>query len=170
METDITIRYADPADYDQIIDQIDAWWGGRRMGVMLPRLFFTHFRPWTYVAVQGGAIIGFLAGFQSQTDPRLIYCHFIGVDPGFRGRGIGEALYQRLFSEAAMHGCQEVLAVTSPENRSSIAFHTRMGFQSVSGLSYRGDIPYAPDYDGPGEDRVRFQKLLRELPAGIPAG
>jgi ribosomal protein S18 acetylase RimI-like enzyme len=162
MEPNITIRYADPDDYDQIINQIDAWWGGRQMGVMLPRLFFTHFRPWTYVAVQGSAIVGFLAGFRSQSDPRLIYCHFIGVDPGFRSRGIGEALYQRLFSEAALQGCQEVLAVTSPENQGSISFHTRIGFQPISGLSYRGDIPYAPDYDGLGEDRVRFRKLLRD--------
>lgn len=165
METGITIRNADPADYDRIINHIDAWWGGRRMGVMLPRLFFTHFRPWTYVAVQGGAIIGFLAGFQSQTDPRLIYCHFIGVDPCFRSRGIGEALYQRLFSDSALQGCHEVLAVTSPENRGSIAFHTRIGFQPLSGSSYQGDIPYAPDYDGLGEDRVRFRKLLGAAPA-----
>ena len=170
METAITIRNANPADYDQIINHIDAWWGGRRMSVMLPRLFFTHFRPWTYVAVQGGAIIGFLAGLKSQTDPSLIYCHFIGVDPGFRNRGIGEALYQRLFSEAALQGCHEVMAVTSPENHGSIAFHARIGFQPIAGLSYRGDIPYAPDYDGPGEDRVRFRKLLREAPVGIPAG
>jgi ribosomal protein S18 acetylase RimI-like enzyme len=170
MQTAITIRNGDPADYDRIIDQIDAWWSGRRMGAMLPRLFFTHFRPWTYVAVQGDAIVGFLAGFQSQTDPRVIYCHFIGVDPGFRSQGIGEALYQRLFSEAAMQGCQEVLAVTSPENHGSIAFHTRIGFQPIVGLNFRGDIPYAPDYDGPGEDRVRFRKLLPEAPAGIRAG
>ena len=76
---------------------IDAWWGGRQMAGMLPRLFFTHFRPWTYVAAHEEAIVGFLAGFQSQTDPRQVYCHFIGVDPGWRGRGVGEALYQRLF-------------------------------------------------------------------------
>jgi ribosomal protein S18 acetylase RimI-like enzyme len=170
METVSTIRNADPADYDQIINQIDGWWGGRRMGVMLPRLFFTHFRPWTYVAVQGDAIIGFLAAFRSQTDPRLIYCHFIGVDPSFRHRGIGEALYQRLFSDATMQGCQEVLAVTSPKNHASIAFHTRIGFKPIDGLNYQGDIPYVPDYDGPGEDRVRFRRLLPEVPVGIRGG
>ena len=170
MEANITIRHADPADYDQVINQIDAWWGGRRMAVMLPRLFFTHFRPWTFVAVRGDDVIGFLAAFQSQTDPRLIYCHFIGVDPGFRDQGIGEALYQRLFSEAALKGCEEVLAVTSPENRASIAFHTRIGFLPITGQNQRGDIPYAADYDGPGEDRVRFRKLLREAPGGEPAG
>ena len=163
----VTIRQADPGDYDRVITHVDAWWCGRQMAVMLPRLFFTHFRPWTYVATQDDAIIGFLAAFQSQTDPSQIYCHFIGVDPGFRGQGVGEALYQRLFSEAAMQGCQEVLAVTSPANRGSIAFHTRIGFQPIAGPNEQGDILYTPDYDGPGEDRVRFRKQLRESSVGI---
>ena len=139
------------------------------MAAMLPRLFFTHFRPWTYVAVQGEAIIGFLAGFQSQTDTRLVYCHFIGVDPGFRGQGVGEALYQRLFSEAARHGCHEVLAVTSPANRASIAFHTRIGFQPIADVSHQGDFLYTPDYDGPGEDRIRFRKPLQAGTGIAPA-
>jgi ribosomal protein S18 acetylase RimI-like enzyme len=170
MQTNITIRHANTGDYDRIIDNVDSWWGGRQMAIMLPRLFFTHFRPWTYVAEQGDAIIGFLAGFQSQTYPEQIYCHFIGVDPSFRGAGIGEALYQRLFSEADQQGCQEILAVTSPENRGSIAFHTRIGFQPMSEVNERGDNSYAHDYDGPGEHRVRFRKLLRETPAETAAG
>lgn len=132
------------------------------MAEMLPRLFFTHFRPWTYVAVQGDAIVGFLAGFQSQTDPRQVYCHFIGVDPDIRGQGIGEALYQRLFCEAAAHGCQEVLAVTSPVNLGSIAFHRRIGFQPLASTNDEGDIEAIRDYDGPGEDRIRFRKPLSD--------
>jgi L-amino acid N-acyltransferase YncA len=161
----VTIRHAEPGDYDRVINNVDAWWGGRRMAGMLPRLFFTYFRPWTYVAVQDEAIIGFLAGFQSQTDPRQVYCHFVGIDPGWRGRGVGEALYQRLFVEATSRGCHEVLAVTAPTNSGSIAFHTRMGFAPLPGLCTEFQAPYSPDYDGPGEDRVRFRKLLLD-PAG----
>ena len=158
----MTIRHAEPDDYDKIINLVDMWWGGRQMSVMLPRLFFTHFRPWTFVAVTGDEIVGFLASFRSQADPNQIYCHFIGVSPAVRGQGLGEALYHRLFSEGVLHGCQEVLAVTSPSNLGSIAFHTRIGFQPLPGSREQGDIPYAPDYDGPGEDRVQFRKLLDE--------
>jgi len=65
----VTIRNAEPDHYDRIITSVDAWWGGRQMASMLPRLFFTYFRPWTYVAVHDEAIAGFLTGFRSQTEP-----------------------------------------------------------------------------------------------------
>jgi GNAT superfamily N-acetyltransferase len=156
----VTIRHAEPGDYDRVITNVDVWWGGRRMAGMLPRLFFTYFRPWTYVAVHSDAIVGFLAGFRSQTDPSQVYCHFIGVDPSWRGRGVGEALYQRLFATAASQGCQEVLAVTAPTNRDSIAFHTRMGFVLLPGPCADCDVWFTPAYDGPGEDRVRLRRQL----------
>lgn len=156
----ITIRHADPRDYDSLIGYVDAWWGGRSMASMLPRLYFTHFRPWTYVAEVEGELVGFLAGFRSQTEPDQVYCHFIGVSPAVRTQGIGEALYQRLFADAAAHGCREVLAVTAPTNRGSIAFHRRLGFEPLDGPSHESGVPFTPGYDGRGEDRVRFRKLL----------
>lgn len=163
----VTIRHADPVDYDRIITNVDAWWDGRRMAGMLPRLFFIYFRPWTFVAVHDEAIVGFIVGFRSQTDLSQVYCHFIGVDPGWRGQSVGEALYQRLFVEADSHGCHEVLAVTAPTNRGSIAFHTRMGFTALPGPCSDGNVPFSPGYDGPGEDRVRFRRELNN-PLGCP--
>ena len=156
----VTIRHAESEDYDRVISRVDAWWGGRQMAGMLPRLFFTHFRPWTFVAVHDEAIIGFLAGFQSQTDPGQVYCHFIGVDPDWRGRGVGEALYLRLFVAATSQGCREVLAVTAPTNRGSIAFHARMGFTQLAGACANGEVSFTTAYDGPEEDRVRFRRSL----------
>lgn len=166
----VEIRPATAEDYDRVIPSLDAWWGGRSMAAMLPRLFFQHFAPWTFIATRQGALVGFLAAFRSQTDPRQIYCHFIGVDPAARGNGIGNALYQRLFADAVAVGCQEVFAVTSPLNRSSIAFHQRLGFQPLSGAKNQDGIPYSPHYDGPGEDRVRFQRHLGTSQKGQSTG
>jgi ribosomal protein S18 acetylase RimI-like enzyme len=156
----LVIRPADAVDYDRVIASVDAWWSGRQMAAMLPRLFFTHFRPWTSVAERGEDLVGFLAAFQSQADPGQVYCHFIGVDPAHRRAGIGEHLYTRLFADAASHGCREVLAVTSPLNRGSVAFHRRLGFECLPGPAEIDGVPYVPAYDGPGEDRVRFRKPI----------
>jgi L-amino acid N-acyltransferase YncA len=176
----LVVRPADPADYDRVIANLDAWWSGRQMAAMLPRLFFTHFQPWTFIAEQDGEIVGFLAAFQSQTDPAQVYCHFIGVAPTHRREGIGEHLYVRLFADAAANGCSEVLAVTAPVNRASIAFHRRLGFACLPGPAEADGIPFMPAYDGPGEDRVQFRKSIADafarnppLPArrpGSPAG
>ena len=156
----VVIRQAVPDDYDRIIADLDAWWGGRSMAAMLPRLFFIHFQPWTLVAECGGRVVGFLAAFRSQTDPSQFYCHFIGVHPEARQQGVGEALYQRLFVDAALHGGTSVLAVTSPLNRDSVAFHRRLGFDTLPGPREEGGVPFTLDYDGPGEDRVRLRKSL----------
>lgn len=161
MSGSLVIRPGAGADYDRIISQLDAWWGGRSMASMLPRLFFTHFEPWTYVAEREGETVGFLCGFRSQSDSSAAYCHFVGVAPAARGQGIGERLYERLFADALAAGCRTVHAVTSPQNRGSVAFHTRLGFEMLPGPCESDSISWHPDYDGPGEDRVRFTRALQ---------
>lgn len=156
----IAIRHAEPGDYPALIGVVDAWWGGRRMADMLPRLFFVHFRPTSFVAEEGGRVIGFVAGFRSQTDPAQAYIHFVGVDPAWRAAGVGRALYERFFAAARALGATEVRAVTSPANRGSVVFHRAMGFDVLPGEAEEGGVPYTPDYDGPGEPRVRLRRAL----------
>lgn len=157
---EILIRNAEPSDYQSIIAVVDDWWGGRRMANMLPKLFFIHFRPTSFVAEHNGKIVGFVIGFVSQTFPEEAYIHFVGIQPGFRKEGLGSALYERLFATVAKLNCRLVRCVTSPVNKASISFHLRMGFSALdSGKSIDG-VPAAKDYDGKGEDRVVFIKSL----------
>ena len=146
------IRHAEPADYGRVIGRVNAWWGGRDMAPMLPRLFFVHFEGTSYVVDDGdGQLAAFLIGFLSQTDPDEAYIHFVGVSPEHRGGGLGRQLYERFFEDARAAGCTRVTCVTSPVNEGSVAFHQALGFTSES---------VAHDYDGPGEDRVLFVKTL----------
>ncbi len=161
----VAIRHLEPTDYDPIIVVVDAWWGGRPMRDMLPKLFFAHFRPTSFAAESDGMLSGFLCGFVSQTDPAVAYVHFVGVDPARRGENIGRALYERFFAATRNAGCREVRAVTSPANAASIAFHCRLGFAMLPGSASAGDVPFIPGYDGPGEDRVVF---IRALPPANP--
>ena len=150
------IRPAEPADYARVIPVVDEWWGGRPMAAMLPKLFFVHFRDTSFVADDDGALAGFLCGFRSQTFDDEAYIHFVGVDPGERGLGLGRRLYEVFFDAVSARGRTMVRAVTAPVNTGSIAFHRRMGFE-VEG----GDVAVAAGYDGPGQDRVRFTRYLR---------
>ena len=146
------IRHAHPSDYGRVIQHVNAWWGGREMAPMLPKLFFLHFEGTSFVAEDDdGSLVAFLIGFLSQTGPDDAYIHFVGVAPEQRGSGIGKELYERFFAVAREHGRTVVRCVTSPTNGESIAFHEAMGF-AVDRV--------AQDYDGPGEDRVLFVKQL----------
>ena len=118
------IRHAQPADYGRVISRVNAWWGGREMAPMLPRLFFVHFEGTSYVVDrEDGQLAAFLIGFQSQSDPHEAYIHFVGVAPEQRGEGLGRRLYERFFEDALADGRTVVRCVTSPANQGSVAFH-----------------------------------------------
>ncbi len=147
-----SIRHAHPSDYGRVIQHVNAWWGGREMAPMLPKLFFLHFEGTSFVAERDdGSIAGFLIGFLSQSDDTEAYVHFVGVAPDQRGSGLGRELYEHFFRAAREHGRTVVRCVTSPANEASVAFHRALGFE-VERL--------VEDYDGPGEDRVLLAKAI----------
>lgn len=145
------IRPAAESDYDYFISRLDDWWDGRDMRAMLPRLFFQHFAPTTFVFETDRQRVAFLAGFVSQTDSTIAYVHFVGVDPGHRRSGLGRQLYEHFFRTVGPMGVRRVRAITGPMNQRSIAFHGSMGFRRLGAV---------PDYDGPGADRVLFERVL----------
>jgi GNAT superfamily N-acetyltransferase len=159
---DLVIRHAEAGDYKAIITIVDDWWGGRRMVLMLPKLFFVQFRPTSFVAEHDGLIVGFVIGFISQTHRDEGYIHFVGVHPNFRKRGLGHLLYEQVFEALMREGCRIVRCVTSPFNKGSITFHLRMGFKPEISKTVVEGVPFFEDYDGPGEDRVLFSKILSE--------
>ena len=164
-DSPVRIRPIRPSDYRTVISVIDDWWGGRHMADMLPRLFFEHFTDTSFAAERNGELAGFLVGFRSQSRPGEAYIHFVGVNPGERGHGLGRQLYECFFEAARAGGCGRVRAVTSPVNRGSVAFHRRMGFDIEPGEAGPDGIAVAAGYDGEGQDRVRF---VRQLAGDVP--
>ena len=124
------IRHAEAHDYKAIISTLAEWWGRRWMAQMLPKLFFVHFCPTSFVAEQDGLIVGFVVDFVSQSYPDEGYIHFVGVHPDFRKTVLGHQLYECVFEAMRRCGCGTVRCVTSPSNKGSIAFHLRLGFKS----------------------------------------
>ncbi|MBC7870006.1 MAG: GNAT family N-acetyltransferase [Chitinophagaceae bacterium] len=148
------------SDYHSVIAVVDSWWGGRQMSDMLPRLFFTHFQETSFIVEENDQLVAFLIGFFSQTHSNEAYIHFVGVHPEYRTFGIGAQLYGLFFETVRAHGCDIVRCVTSPMNKGSIAFHTRMGFEMQPGDDMVDGIPVKTNYDGAGQSRVLFVKAI----------
>ena len=147
----ITIRQAQPADFERINAVIDEWWGWP-VAHMVQRLFLDHFFATSLIAEEpGGALAGFVVGFHSPSVPDHAYIHFTGVAPEHRCAGLAHDLYAQFFAAARGAGCTTVRAITSPLNEVSIAFHRSVGFSVSEPI---------PDYDGPGLERVIFSREL----------
>ncbi|MFI1577927.1 GNAT family N-acetyltransferase [Embleya sp. NPDC020630] len=145
-----TIRAARADDYDAIAAVVDDWWG-RPMTPALPRLFLDHFHTTSLVAEDVDGLGGFLIGLLSPSRVDEAYVHFVAVRPDLRRSGLAAELYERFFALARAAGRLRVRAITGPGNTGSVRFHTTMGF-TVHG-------PVA-DLDGPGRDRMRFERSL----------
>jgi predicted GNAT superfamily acetyltransferase len=76
---------------------------------------------------------------------------------------LGHQLYERVFEAMIGQGCRVVRCVTSPINKASIAFHLHFGFEPEISEKIVEGISVVEDYDGPGEDRVLFSKILTGL-------
>ncbi|MEY9970839.1 ribosomal protein S18 acetylase RimI-like enzyme [Lysinibacillus sp. RC46] len=154
------IRSVKGSDYYVISPLINEWWGGRNMSDMLPKLFFDHFTQTSFIAEKDGKLVGFLIGFLSQTHANEAYIHFVGVHPEYRKHNIGNHLYNEFFNVVKQNNRSIVRCVTSPVNKVSIAYHTKMGFEIEDGDRSVDDLSINTEYDGPNQDRVLFVKKL----------
>lgn len=156
----VVIRSLEAEDFRPIIGVVDEWWG-RPIRRLLPRYLFDHFSNTSFIAEDHGEIVGFLVGFLSPARADEAYIHFAGVAPTWRGRGIARDLYSRFYELARADGRTEVRAITSPENRGSIEFHHRLGFELEPAPIVDGGVPVHADYGPDGEVRVAMKKRLQ---------
>jgi len=156
----LKLREARPSDHPVIIGVLKDWWGGRDLTAMLPRVFLEHFFNTSFVIERGHELVAFLIGFLSPGRPNEAYVHFMGVHPDCRKMGLGTHLYKTFFSLCRESGRDTVRACTSPVNKGSIEFHTRIGFRLDPGNARVDGYPVTLDYNLPGDSKVRFERRL----------
>ncbi|MCH9807052.1 MAG: GNAT family N-acetyltransferase [Alphaproteobacteria bacterium] len=117
--------------------------------------YLEHYSDWFYVAVQGGRLIGYLAGctddparvprfsdiayFKDLADQTLLYpAHLhVNVAEGLRGAGVGARLVARYVEDLRHAGIDGVHLVTGVDQR-NVIFYQRNGFEAVKRLPWRG--------------------------------
>ena len=143
------IRGIAKPDFDHIVSVLDRWWGGPS-GERAHPVFFYELGDRAIIAEDDGRVVGFLLGFVAQDASKTGYIHLVGIDPDYRRRGVGKALYDEFTERCRRAGAERLKAITTVGHEGSIRFHEALGFASEE----------APDYAGPGRARVVFTKPL----------
>lgn len=92
------------------------------------------------VAEQGGQVVGFatFGPFREKAGYAGTAEHSVYVRQGQRGGGIGGALMTPLIAEARRRGLHVLVGGIDAENAGSIAFHQRLGFETVAHMKQVG--------------------------------
>ncbi len=90
----------------------------------------------------------------------IAYIHFVGVHPKYREYNIGKRLYNEFFNVVKQSNRKVVHAVTSPVNKVSISYHTKLGFDIDKGDKEVDGVSVFSNYDGTNQDRVLFIKRI----------
>lgn len=135
-------------DYDEIVREIDRWWGGPTTALAHP-MFFYELGDLARVVEDDGEVVGFLFGFLCP-DGRTGYVHLIGIHPDYRRRGVARMLYTAFEEDCRRAGYRRLKAITTLGNEASVSFHRALGWEAAE----------IEDYAGPGRMRIVFTKAL----------
>ena len=133
--TSIVVRAVEPSDVDAIMRIDEKLTAQTRKDYWRTRLDIAALRPpWmSSVAEMDGRLVGFLFGWVAESEFGMpgatAWIDLIGVDPAYRGRGVGQALVERFVS-----GGQELRAIRKVATLIDLGqadvreFFTRLGF------------------------------------------
>ena len=132
----------------EVLAAHDEFWDGRDTTFLLHPQWFRQFGGYGLLARDGDRSAGYLLGVV--TADGLGFVHAIAVRQGYRRTGLGRRMWAEFATRAAATGARELQAITSPDNDTSIAFHTGLGMSAQE----------VADFGGPGQARVVFRREL----------
>ena len=97
---------------------------------------------------------GSLNVFNPREAYRFVADFSVYVERGWRGKGVGSALLERLVALAREHGFHKLVLSAFPTNTSGIALYEKFGFRTVGMYREQGLL------DGAWVDTIVMEKLL----------
>lgn len=160
------IDFATPADlpairriWNHYIAHTTYNWRPQPLSAQDIALWFSHHISPAHpvlVAKQGERVLGFaaLSAFRDAAAYWPCAEDTIYLDPSACGGGVGRALMQRLCALGKAGGVEQVISMIDGSNRTSVAFHEKMGFAMIGTLRAIGEK------NGARCDCVIMQKTL----------
>ena len=158
MSSPAEISMCTQQDYNQILDELQEFWGARDTRHLHHPFLVHEFGNSAFVIRNGVQVVAYLFGFLSQTEP-VGYVHTVAVRASACRQGLAGDLFNHFVEFARRHGCRHVKAITTPANLGSIAFHKSLGMGLLGEDNIDG-IPVLPGYAGRGAPRVVFWKSI----------
>ncbi|MFQ5903529.1 MAG: GNAT family N-acetyltransferase [Candidatus Binatia bacterium] len=147
MQKTIHIRNLDKSDLSSIVDIEERATGAARSDYWEKRIEISEaIRPhWaSLVAELDNRVVGFILGRTGELEFGLpgtvAWIEIIGVDPAYRGHGIGRALIERLAASAEDHGIRTIFTLVDNSNSEMERFFTRLGFAQGKMLHFQREI------------------------------
>lgn len=97
---------------------------------------------------------GSLNPFSAREAYRYVADFSVYVERGWRGKGVGRALLERLIALGREHGYHKLVLSAFPFNQAGVALYERMGFRTVGIYREQGLL------DGRWVDTIVMEKLL----------
>ena len=133
--TTVTVRPAEPSDLEAIVRIDEKLSAQTRKDYWRARLDIAGLRPpWmSSVAEMDGRLVGFLFGWVGESEFGITgatgWIDMIGVDPAYRGRGVGQALVERFINGGReLRAIQKVATLIDLGQADVREFFTRLGF------------------------------------------
>lgn len=144
------------ADFDDIIEHLEDFWGVRNDKLLYIHhpMFLYEFGDTAFVAKDNGRVVAYIFGVVSQTEPQTAYGQSLACHPDYRGQGVVERLCSRFLEEVRARGCTRMKVLVFPKNFRSLLFHMKLGFQPEGAERDENGVRTVKNYWGPGLDYV----------------
>ena len=133
--TTVIVRPAEPSDLEAIVRIDEKLSAQTRKDYWRTRLDIAALRPpWmSSIAEMDGRLVGFLFGWVGESEFGITgatgWIDMIGVDPAYRGRGVGQALVERFINGGReLRAIQKVATLIDLGQADVREFFTRLGF------------------------------------------
>lgn len=147
MQKAIHIRNLEKSDLPFIVNIEERLTGTARPGYWEKRIEISEaIRPhWaSLVAEINRQVVGFVLGRAGELEfglpSTVAWIEIVGVDPAFRGQGIGRALIERFTASAEDHDIKTVFTLVTSDNQRMGDFFKHVGFIQGKMLHFQKEI------------------------------